>query len=135
MAGDRLTRFSPFKLPCCNGEDGKHFSHDLHRDVCHFCCWWGIGISLEASKEVSNTLKQLSECALAIHNTLSRLTEKGVTMAYVKEPRKSLTDRRTPMPVKITPAGGYIYKINIRAKILNDHSSPETYRTDTCADG
>jgi hypothetical protein len=32
---------------------------------------------------------------------------------------RTLTVRRTPIPVKITAAGGYTYEINIRGLILN----------------
>ena len=43
-----------------------------------------------------------------------------------------LTERRTPMPVKSTPTGGYAFEINIRLQILGTLG---TYKANEPADG
>ena len=74
-----------------------------------------LDISLETHEETLDTLKNVDECILAGVNNLNGLRELDITTVRAKESRKKLTERRTPMPAKTTPAGGYICRKDIRS--------------------
>jgi len=61
---------------------------------------------LKASKEVLDALKYAGERIVAGRNVLGRLRERVIS-GRSSGIKKILTERRTPIPVKITPAGGY----------------------------
>ena len=82
-------------------------NHDLHDHVGHPCRRWNFDIGLKPSKEILDTLKYVREHILAGRNGLGRLRECGCLGRRSNGIEKILTERRTPIPVKITPAGGY----------------------------
>jgi hypothetical protein len=74
-----------------------------------------LDIGLKASKEILDTLKYVRERILASRNAFGCLIERDFGVVEAMESRGILTERRTPIPVKITPAGGYTYtSMNIR---------------------
>ena len=104
---DGLTCSALLDLLCCDGKDQKYLNHDLYDHVRHPCGRRHLDIGLEALEEVFNALKDVNEYVLASGSGLSRLKESVATKSNVAEPKMTLTERRTPIPVKITAAGGY----------------------------
>jgi len=106
-----LTRSALLDLLCRDGKNRKHLNHDFDDHVCHPCRRWHFDIRLKTPEEVLDPLEDFGEYILAIGNGLSRLPvgASDVRKANVNEPKMTLTERRTPIPVKMTPAGGYTY--------------------------
>jgi hypothetical protein len=77
---------------------------------------------VKAPEEFPDFGKEFSECALTSALTsaksLNHLNDMDVIIARTKIIRETLTERRMLIAVKITPAGGYTYKINIRALVM-----------------
>jgi len=67
-----------------------------------------LDIGLKPSKEILDAFKYVEERILAGRDGLGRLRE-GVFESSCRSNgiEKILTESRTPIPVKITPAGGY----------------------------
>jgi hypothetical protein len=73
-----------------------------------------VGIGLEAFDEILDPLEEIGEYSVASTNSLNRLGDRGVTITNENVSGKTLTESRTPMPVKIILAGGYACKIDIK---------------------
>lgn len=133
-ARDQLTRFALLDLLCRNRKNRKHLSHDLYNHVRHPCGRRHFDICLQSPEEVLYLIKDASECILAFGNGLCSLRETSPTADDAKELK--LTERRTLIPVKITPAGGNpctTQSISDRVRIDLSHS--ETYQTNTRTNG
>ena len=64
-------------------------------------------MGLKALKEILDTPEYVGECTLAGKKGIGRLTNQAVSVVERSGIKKILTERRTPIPVKITAAGGY----------------------------
>ena len=104
---DRLTRSALLNLLRGDGKNGKHLNNNLHNHVHHPGGRWQFDVRVQPSEEVFYALENASECNSAGGIGLRRLRETSATARNIKE-SKILTERRTPIPVNITPAGGYI---------------------------
>src|SRR5260221_51366 len=103
---DQLTRSSLFNLLCRNGEDRQYLNHDLHDGVRH--CWGRLnfGIQLQPPEKSLYTFENINEHVLTRINVLGRPADIEVTMTRNNtRSKRSLTWKRTPMPVDITFAG------------------------------
>ena len=98
-----------FNLFGCDGKDAKHLNHNLHDRIRQSRGRWDLDIGLQSSKDVLYALEEVNECSSTSTDTLSGLRYQDVTIAR-KEIMDMLTERRTPMPVNITPTGGYASK-------------------------
>jgi hypothetical protein len=119
-------------LPRHDAKDRKYPSHDLDKYIRHPCDWENPDISLESHEEMFDSFKDVDECTLAGIDSLDRLRSFRFTAVHEKKiPRRMLTDRSMPMPVKTTPAGGYIYRAYMRLYIQlkknqNRHDAHQT---------
>ena len=117
MSNELLTHSALPDLLCCdpkNRENLDHYQNDcIHhfRGLRHFC------VHLETSEKTLDALKDVHKSILACTNILSCLKNVCVTMSHAKL-LKIHTERRTPMPAKITLAGENTYQIKIREQIL-----------------
>jgi hypothetical protein len=66
-----------------------------------------LDIGLKASKEILDALEYVGERILAGRNAFGCLGERDVRVVEAMGSRKILTERRMPIPVQITRAGGY----------------------------
>jgi hypothetical protein len=107
-------------LFCCDGEDRKYFDHDFHNYVRHSRGPRNSNIDLQSPKNVFYALEKAQEKVSTTANGASGLICQNITIARERESVEILTERRTPMPVKITPAGGYVSRIKIRLQILGE---------------
>jgi hypothetical protein len=70
MSRAELTRTVLVNLLCCDGEDTKHFGHDLDNHLRHPCSHWDVDISLQPPEDVFDALEQVeklnsrSECGV-----------------------------------------------------------------------
>ena len=115
-----------FDLFCRDGKDIKNFDHDFHDYVCHSRGLRDFDIDLQSSKNIFYALeeaKQESEEISTSTNSFGCLGVQDVKMARGRESVERLTESRMPIPVKMTPTGGYASKTGIRLQI----QSPQTF--------
>jgi hypothetical protein len=79
-----------------------------------------VGIGLETFDEILDPVEEICEYAVASTNTLNRLRDLGVTITNEKVSGKTLTESRTPMPVKIILAGGYACNLDIKVLVTSN---------------
>jgi hypothetical protein len=96
-------------------KNGQNFNYYLNDHIHHFRGRWHLRVHLETSKKTFNALKDVHKSVLACTNVSSRLINVFVTIASAKKSRIH-TERRTPIPVKITFAGANTCQINMRVK-------------------
>ena len=104
----QLTCFALFDLLCCDGKNSKYLDHGFYHNVHQSCSWRNLDINFKSSKEVFDALEEVNKYVLVGTNSLSCLKEKlGLMIASAKK-RRTLTERRMSIPVKMTAAGGYV---------------------------
>ena len=108
-----------FDLPRHKGKDEKHVNHDFHYNVGHFWCRWDIDIYPQSCEEILDTFKKVDKCVLVGTNGKNSLKVLGVK-EDIKIIEAERTERREAMPVKITPAGGYAWKIDVSVQVSNE---------------
>jgi hypothetical protein len=105
----------------------KHLSHDFGDHVCHPGRQLYFGIQLQTPEQSLNPLEDIGECIPAIGNVISRLSgATDVRKANVNEPKMTLTERRTPIAVKIAPAGWYACNIMSTGSSTSQSSTVQT---------
>jgi len=74
-----------FYLFCRDGEDTKHFSHDLHNGIPHACGQCYLGINRKPSKDILDALKSVDEYHLTVGNNRSSLNIEDVIVVWGKD--------------------------------------------------
>jgi len=113
---DQLTRTILIQLFCRDGKNEKYFDHDFHNYVCHIGRLWDFDVGLESSEKVLHPLEEFNECVLTSLDSFDGLRYLVLRQDGKEINSKILAERRTPMPVKITAAGGNGWKTNIRQR-------------------
>ena len=106
-----------FDLFCRDGKDIKNFDHDFHDYVRHSRGLRDFDINLQSPEDIFYALEEAKEEISTSTNSTGCLGVQDVTMARGGESVERPTERRTPMPVKMTPTGGYTSKTGIRLQI------------------
>ena len=114
---DQLTCTILFNLLCQDCKDTKNLNHDFHDRTRHSRGRGHLYIDLEPSEDVFYAREEIKEYILTIANSLNNLRYQDVTNNPEKRSTFVLTERRTPMPVKIAPAGWNASKMDIRGQI------------------
>ena len=97
----------------------KHIDHDFHYNVGHFYGWWQFDVCPKSDKEILDTFKEINNCASASASGLNRLGF-GLQRNEKEGFDEERTESRVEIPVKITPAGGYAYRIDFWAQVLEE---------------
>ncbi len=130
----QLTSFALLNLFCRDGENGKYFDHDSHHNVRHSYGRWNLDINFKSSEAVLDAFEEVDKYVLVGTNSGGCLTETRVSRYPIKVIQETLTERRTPIPVKITAAGGIVCRDkNVRVIILS--KSLETYQANAPTNG
>ena len=109
-ASHQLTQSSTPYFLRRSPKDGQHLNHNLNDHVAHGPGRWDASIYLKPAEEMSDPIEDLDKLVMAIARIFSRLrlASKWVTQ---RKDVGTLTDSRTPIPAKITLAGGNACKI------------------------
>ena len=118
LAHELLTRSAMPDLLCCDPKNGDNLGHYLNGHVRHFGGQRHFCVHLETSKKHIDALKDIQKCVLARTNVLSCLRTLGVKTTHAKVLRIR-TERRTPIPAKITVVGENACQMNMSAQILD----------------
>ena len=102
----QLTQSSPLHFVCRDAEDSQYLDHNINDYGPHGRSRCDTSVYLKPAKELLNAVKEFNELVLARPGIFSRLGAMGVRNGRKKEPRRTLTKRRTPIPAKIAFAGG-----------------------------
>ena len=102
----QLTKSSTLHFLRRDRKDRQYLDHNLNNHVRHCRSWCDANIYLEAAEEMFKAIKDLDKFVSDSACTFDRLGPLGVKMGRTREGCRMLTESRTPMPVKITVAGG-----------------------------
>ena len=97
----------------------KHIDHDFYYNVSHFYRRREFDVYPKSDEEVFDTFKEVNDCASARASGLNRLGF-GLQRNEKEGFDEERTESRVEIPVKITPAGGYAYRIDFRGQVLEE---------------
>ena len=117
-----LTHSALLDFLCCDPENRECLHQYLNDYIHHFCCRPYFCVYLETSKEQLNPLEDVDKSVFACSNIFSRLRDLCVTMAHAKV-LTIHTERRTPIPAKMTLAGEKSCHTNMREHISEKRMS------------
>ena len=106
-----------------DSENRDNLGHYLNHYFLHFRCRIYFGKVLEAPEERFHLVKAVQKGLVACPNVLSCLGDKPLQCAHTRILMGVRTERRTPIPVKITCAGENICQMNMRTQISNEYKN------------
>jgi len=75
----QLTQSSLVDLFCRQGKHDQQFDHNFDHHLIHRRCRSDLGIDLESTREVFNTLENVGKCIVAFSHVFGRLAGTNVT--------------------------------------------------------